>query len=370
MAEEPDRESQTEAPSQRKLDEARAKGDVAKSMDVPAFAALAAAIGCVLALGGSISRGMAVTLLPFLQHPDAFDLSGNGGQDVLRVALRAALPAGAVMAAGFGAAVAGNLIQQGFLWVPSKLAPDPSKLSPAKGLNRLFGIDGLINFFKSLAKLAAVAAVAWMMLRPKADQIAMLGRLDAAAILPLAMDWLKALGLGVLVVFGSIALVDWLIQRQRYMQKMRMSREELKQDTKNSEGDPHIKAKLRAKRMARSKQRTIQAVPKATMVVMNPTHYAVALRYVQGETPAPICVAKGVDALALKIREIAESHDISVIEDPPLARALYASIEVDETIPREHYEAVAKIVGVILGAARKRSETRARAPRPAGLGLR
>ncbi len=368
MAEQPDRESQTEAPSQRKLDEARSKGDVAKSMDVPAFAALAAAMGCVLAMGGSVSRGMAESLMPFLQHPEAFDLSGNGGQAVLDLALKAALPGGVVMAAGFGAAVAGNLIQTGFLWVPSKLAPDPSKLSPAKGLNRLFGIDGLINFAKSLSKLAAVAAVAWVTLRPKADEIALLGRLDAAAILPLCMEWLKALGIGVLVVFGSIALVDWLIQRQRYMQKMRMSREELKQDTKNSEGDPHIKAKLRAKRMARSKQRTIQAVPKATMVVMNPTHYAVALRYVQGETPAPICVAKGLDALALKIREIAESHDISIIEDPPLARALYASIEVDETIPREHYEAVAKIVGVILGAARKRSETRARAPRPAGLG--
>ncbi len=370
MAEEADRESKTEAPSSRKLEEARKRGDVAKSMDVSAFAAMAAAVGCVIAMGGGISRNLAQTLLPFIQHPEAFDLSGNGGQDVLRLALQAAAPAGVVMLAAMAAAITGNVMQQGFLWTPSKLAPDASKLNIIKGLGRLFGLDGLVNFGKSLSKLGAVACVAWIVLRPRADDLAMLGRLDTAAILPLLMEWLRALGIAVLIVFGTIALLDWLWQRQRFMQKMRMTREELKEDTKQSEGDPHIKAKRRAQQMARSRYRMIQAIPRATLVVMNPTHYAVALRYVQGETTAPICVAKGVDALALRIREVAEKHQIAVIEDPPLARSLYASIEVDETIPREHYEAVARIVGVILGAAKKRSETRARSPRPAGLGAR
>jgi flagellar biosynthetic protein FlhB len=265
------------------------------------------------------------------------------------------------------AAVSGNVIQQGFLWVPAKLAPDFSKFNLLKGLGRLFGLDGLIGFFRSLCKAGAVAVVAWMVLRPRVDKIESLGQLDPGAILPLAEEWLRALAIAVLIVFGLIAMVDWIWQRQRFLQQMRMSRVELKDEAKQSEGDPHIKAKLRQQRQARSKQRMIQAVPRATLVVMNPTHYAVALRYVAGETPAPVCVAKGMDALALKIREIAENHGIAVIEDPPLARALYASIEVDETIPREHYEAVAKIVGVILGAARKRSEGRARGPRPAGL---
>ena len=156
-------------------------------------------------------------------------------------------------------------------------------------------------------------------------------------------------------MFGTIAAVDVFVQRLRFTQRMRMSREDIKQETKDSEGDPHIKARLKQQRMARAKKRMIQNVPKATLVIMNPTHFAVALRYVQGETPAPICVAKGVDAVALKIREIAEEHKITVVENPPLARALYAVVEVDETIPREHYQAVAKVVGFVLGASRRRA---------------
>jgi flagellar biosynthesis protein FlhB len=139
------------------------------------------------------------------------------------------------------------------------------------------------------------------------------------------------------------------------LQKMRMSKEEVKEDYRQSEGDPHVKAKQKQIRFERAKRRMMQNVPKATVVVMNPTHYAVALRYVQGETAAPICVAKGLDEVALKIREIAEEHRIPVVEDPPLARALYAVIELDETIPREHYEAVAKIVGFIMGKGRRRA---------------
>jgi len=133
------------------------------------------------------------------------------------------------------------------------------------------------------------------------------------------------------------------------MGRMRMSREELKEDYKSTEGDPHVKAKLKQIRMERSRKRMMQAVPTATVVVMNPTHFAVALRYEPGETAAPICVAKGVDKLALKVRDLAREHGVEVIEDPPLARALFASVEVDQVIPRQHFEAVAKIIGFILG---------------------
>jgi flagellar biosynthetic protein FlhB len=133
------------------------------------------------------------------------------------------------------------------------------------------------------------------------------------------------------------------------MKRMMMSREEVKQDYKNSEGDPHIKAKLKQIRMEKSRKRMMQAVPTATVVVMNPTHYAVALKYEPGETPAPICVAKGVDAVALRIRDLARESGVEVIEDPPLARALYAAVEVDGSIPRQHFEAVATIIGFILG---------------------
>ena len=358
--------SRTEEPTQRRLAEARRKGDVAKSMEPPAFLALAAAAAALVWIGGATSRDIASRLLPFIARPDAFDLTGPGAGKVMAQALSAALPAGGVMAAAMIAAVAGNLLQTGLIWAPSKLTPDPSKISPMAGFARLFGPDGLVNFLKSLAKMGAVAAVAWMVLKPRAETLAVLGRMEVAGILPLAAEWLQALSIAVLVVFGAIALADWIWQRQRFMQKMRMTREELEEDTKESEGDPHIKAKLRQQRMARARQRMIQNVPKATMVVMNPTHYAVALRYVQGETAAPLCVAKGVDAVALRIKEIALAHDIAVIEDPPLARALYAAIDVEETIPREHYEAVAKLVGTIMGLGKRRAQP-APAPRPARL---
>lgn len=363
MAEDPQEgSSRTEEPTQRRLDEARRKGDVAKSPEAPAFLALGAAALVMVGLGGWIARDLTSKLLPFIERPDAFDLSGPGAVKVMDLALQAALPAGAVMAAAAVAAVAGNVAQTGFIWAPSKLAPDASKVSPMSGLQRLFGPDGLMNFLKSLAKMAAVAAAAWMVLRPRADTLAMLGRLDPAAIIPISSEYLQALAIGVLVVFGVIALADWIWQRQRFMQKMRMTREDLKRDTKESEGDPQIKAKLRQKRLAASKRRMIQNVPRATMVVMNPTHYAVALRYVQGETPAPVCVAKGLDALALRIKAVALEHKIAVIEDPPLARALYAAMEVDDTIPREHFEAVAKLVGVIMNAGKRRP---APPPKPA-----
>jgi flagellar biosynthetic protein FlhB len=170
------------------------------------------------------------------------------------------------------------------------------------------------------------------------------------------------------VMLGVIAMADFIWQRQRFMVRLRMTKEEVKDDTKQTEGDPHIKAKLRQQRLQRARRRMIQMVPKATLVVMNPTHYAVALRYVQGETAAPICVAKGIDELALKIREVAEAHDIAVIEDPPLARALYATMDVDQVIPREHFEAVAKVVGFVLGRGKPGGGVRRPAPlRPSRL---
>jgi len=158
----------------------------------------------------------------------------------------------------------------------------------------------------------------------------------------------------VLSVLGVGAALDWLWQRQRFLQRMRMTREELKEDFRQSEGDPHVRARLRQIRYDRARRRMMQNVPKATVVVTNPTHFAIALRYEQGDTPAPICVAKGLDAVALRIKAVAEEHRVPIIEDPPLARALYATVELDEAIPREHYEAVAKVIGFVMRQAQRR----------------
>jgi flagellar biosynthetic protein FlhB len=355
VADENDSSTKTEEASPRKLEEARKRGDVAKSTDVSAFASLAGAAGFLAIAGGWMARDLAQQLQPFVAHPDAFDLSADGGVIVMRRALMALAPiVVGVMGSAALCGAGGNLIQHGFLFVPDKLAPNPSHLSPAEGFKRLFGLDGLIHFLKSGLKISLVGAVAWFVLRPHFGDFQLLVGMDPNALLPLAIEMIKALFWGVITLLGVGAIADWLWQRQRFMQRMRMTKEEMKEDFKQSEGDPHVRARLRQMRFERAKRRMMQNVPKATVVVMNPTHYAVALRYEAGDTPAPLCVAKGMDEVALRIREVAEEHRIPVIEDAPLARALYATVEIDEVIPREHYEAVAKVIGFVMQQARRR----------------
>ncbi len=359
MAEENDSGSRTEAPTPRRLEQARQQGDVPKTPELPQLASLAATAAVLASLGGWICRNLAVQLLPFLAHPDAIAIEGQGGMAVARHVLDAALPVILIVVLSAGAAgAAGHLLQTGLMFTPDKLKPDFSKLSPLKGLSRLFGLDGLIQFGKSLMKVVITGALAWWMLKPHLAELQQLATVEPAAILPFVAEILKRLVFAVLALLLVITGADWFIQRQRFMSRLKMSKEELKEEFKNTEGDPHVKARQKQIRAERARRRMMQAVPKATVVVMNPTHYAVALKYVQGEDEAPLCVAKGLDALALKIREVAEEHKVPVIEDPPLARALYASVEIDEMIPSAHYEAVAKIIGFILKQSRRRATAR------------
>jgi flagellar biosynthetic protein FlhB len=350
LAEEPEKDSKTEDPTAHRLEQARKKGDVAKSMDLAQWASLAASFGVMAIGGGWMVRNMAEAMVPFIASPHAFELSGEGARKMMFTALAAcAVPLGAVMFAAALAGAGGSLLQTGLLFSPDKVKPDLKKLSPLQGWKRLFGADALFQFGKSTLKIIAISAVVWMVFKPHARELETLVALSPAALLPFARDLLVAMFGAVLILLLATSGFDWFWQRMRWMQRMKMSKEEVKQDYKQSEGDPHVKAKLKQIRMEKSRKRMMQAVPTATVVVMNPTHYAVALRYEPGETPAPICVAKGVDALALRIRDLAREHGVEVIEDPPLARALYAAVDVDGTIPRQHFEAVATIIGFILG---------------------
>jgi flagellar biosynthetic protein FlhB len=359
MSEGPDRESKTEEATPRKLEQAREKGDGVKTMDLGSFATLAATAGVVLTAGGWLSRNLAVALTPFFSRPDQMILEGRGGVDIFRYAMMAGAPAPLIvmLAAGFSGAAA-SLVQTGLRFTPDKLKPELSKISPRKGFEKIYGPDGLMQFVKSLVKVVMTGAIAWWVLKPFVPQLATLSALEPAAILPFAIDVLKRLVFAVAALTLVIAGADWLWQRQRFLTRMRMTREEVKEDFKQTDGDPHVKARQKQIRNERARRRMMQAVPDATVVVMNPTHYAVALKYEQGETAAPMCVAKGLDSLALKIRAVAEEAGVPVVEDPPLARALYAAVDVDEMIPPAHYEAVAKIIGFILGAGRRRATAR------------
>ena len=354
MADDTDPDSKTEEPTGKRLEQARSRGDVAKSMDLPQCASLAAVCGVVFLSGGWLSRNLMASLEPFIAHPDSFPLQNNGAVEVGRMAMMAALPPFViVMAASAAAGIFATVIQTGFLWAPDKIKPDISKLSPFKGFGRVFGLDSWVNFGKSLIKATVIGVICWQTLKPHASELDQLVGYEPARMLPFLMDVLKALFLSVLGALGVGAIGDWVWQRQRFMQRLRMSREEIKEEHRQSDGDPHVKQKQKAIRMDRARKRMMAAVPKATVVVMNPTHFAVALRY-GDDTPAPLCVAKGMDSLALKIRAVAEEAGVPVVEDAPLARALYAAVEIDQTIPRQHFEAVAKVIGFVLSAARKK----------------
>lgn len=354
MSDSNDAASRTEEATPRKLQQARERGEVVKTPDLAALASLSGAAAALALGGGWLSRNLANTLTPFLASPDTMSFDGHGGVLIMRAAVMAAAPVmGVVLLTACAAGIFGNLIQTGFMFSPERLSFDFKKVSPIEGFKRVFGIDGFVQFLKSLLKVTLTGLLAWWVLDPHLSEMENLVGMDPIAMMTFAVDILRRLVFAVAAFLLVVAGADWFWQRQRFMAKMRMSKEELKEDYRQSEGDPHIKARQKQLRTERARRRMMQAVPTATVVVMNPTHFAVALKYDTSEAPAPLCVAKGLDSLALKIREVAEAHGVPIIEDPTLARALYATVDVDEIIPPAHYEAVAKIIGFILSTGRK-----------------
>jgi flagellar biosynthetic protein FlhB len=348
MADDQDDASKTEEPTAKKLSDARAKGDVPKSADISQLASLSGAFGVVVIAGGWLTRDMLNQLTPFLAHAGTMDVVG-GVNAIAKTTVMAALPPVILVMVVSGLlGAAANVAQSGFILSPDKIKPDLQKLDLIKGLGRIFGPDGFVQFAKSALKFIVTGLIAWYVVKPDAAVIPNLVGMDVAAIIPMSMQLCVKLFWMVLIFLAGTAGFDWFWQRLRFNQRMRMSVQDVKDEHKQSEGDPHIKGKQKQMRMQRSRQRMMAAVPKATVVVMNPTHYAVALKYEQGETAAPICVAKGVDDLALRIRAVAEENGVYVLEDPPLARALYATMEIDEQIPAEHFEAVAKVIGFVM----------------------
>lgn len=359
MAEGADPESKTEEASPRKLEEARRKGDVAKSQDVGQAMSLLGASTVLILGGGWFCSRMAEELLPFIAEPHAMlgGLEAGAGLEIGMRALWATVPfLGVVMLATILGGVGGNVGQMGgFIFTWEKVKPKWEKINPLSGFKRIFGPDGLMQFAQTLVKLVAVGVICWFVLQPHARELENLAAMSPMAILPLTRDLAVALIMATLIFLGVVAAGDFAWQKMRFAKRMRMTKQEFKDDFKQSEGDPHIKAKLQQIRMQRSRQRMMQNVPKATVIVTNPTHYSVALKYEpdQGDA-APLCVAKGVDAVALRIREVAREHDVPIVENVALARALYAVVDVDETIPREHFEAAAKVIGFVMQKRKRR----------------
>jgi flagellar biosynthetic protein FlhB len=349
MAEDQDKSQQTEEPTQKRLEQAREQGDTIRSTEINTFILLGGGALAIAMLGQYTMVGLGKTLTLFLEQPEAMSVDGAG----LSAMMRGLLTQLAItLAPFFGvmmlAALAGNLVQGLPTFNPDKIAPDLSKISPMAGFKRLFGVEGWVNLLKGLAKMAIVGVAIWTQLWPERGMLeSILSQSTASVVSDMAHLLFKVL-MASLAALAVIAGLDYFFQRMRFMSRNRMSKQEIKEEYRQNEGDPTIKAKIRQLRHERSRKRMMAAVPGATVVITNPTHFAVALHYESGKTAAPICVAKGMDALALKIREVAKENNVPVVENPPLARALHASVELDEAVPPEHYKAVAEVIGYVL----------------------
>ncbi len=354
MAEEQDDSQKTEEPTQKRLEEARKKGDIAKSQDVPIWFLMMAS-AAIMAGAGPLAAMIADPLARMLDHPHAFKLSEGGAQKLMGgLLLSLATPLIIIFGVIAVAGVLGHVVQHRPLWTFEKVKPDLAKLSPGKGLARMFGPQGWLNLVKSFLKMAAITAAMIYAVWPEATAISEAGRLDPPALLGMTQAIAGRLLLAAVVIVGLIAAMDFLYQRWSFMNRMRMSRRDIRDEVKQQEGDPHVRARLRQIRLERSRKRMMQNVPKSTVVITNPTHYSVALRYDPEKDAAPVCMAKGVDEVALRIRELAKEHNVPIVENVPLARALFASVEVEESVPREHFEAVAKVIGFVMNTAKGR----------------
>ena len=344
----PEQEQKTEDPSEKKLRDAHERGDVVKSQEVSTWFVLSGSALVFSMLAVPTSQGLAETFRGILANADRLEVGSSAltniwislAGSILVVAL---IPS--VVLTAF--AIVGNLIQHRPLLSLDPLKPKLEKISPIAGFKRLFSAESLVNFVKGIAKIAIVSIALWVVLGPEISSMGSTASLEPGLILSEAKDLSIKIFAAVLAVVTVIAIVDYVYQRNRWWSRLKMTLQEVKDEFKQQEGDPHIKGRIRALRMERAKKRMMSAVPKATVVVTNPTHFAVALLYDRSMN-APQCVAKGTDRVALRIREIATEAGVPIVENPPLARALYKSVDIDETIPGEHFKAVAEVIGFVM----------------------
>ncbi|MFY9955385.1 flagellar biosynthesis protein FlhB [Bradyrhizobium sp.] len=352
MADENDTSDKTEDPTQKRLDDAHDRGDVAKSQEINTWFVISGATLVLSTFSGSIGGGILMPLRNLIVNSWMIRADGPG-----LLALARSLELAVIAAIGMPllmlalAAIAGNMVQHRLVWSAETLKPKLSKISPGAGAKRIFGKQAAANFAKGVFKVIALGAVMTAILWPERHRLESFMHFDPAMILDVTTNLTVHLMGAVVAMLAVVAIADYLFQYRQWFERQKMSLQEMKEEFKQSEGDPHVKARLRQLRAARMKKRMMAAVPKASVVITNPTHYSVALSYERGMS-APVCLAKGADNIALKIREVAKAHDIPIVENVPLARALYATVEIDGEIPVEHYHAVAEIIGYVMGLRR------------------
>lgn len=348
MADEKDKDSRTEPASPKRRNEARQRGMAVRSQDLSTAISIAAALAILGIFGTNIFAALKVYLQDAILAEYPSELTTNSAMALIMSAIGRLFPVvGAFAAACVAVAAFANYYQVGFEFTPQAIAWDISRINPFKGFGSLFRIRTLIRVGASTIKTAIVVTASYLPVKSQLPQIALLDRADLSTILSFMGALLSKAAIGVCIALILLGIADYYYERWQYERDLKMTKEEVKEETKQSEGDPLVRSHIKRKRREMAYRRMMDAVPKATVVVTNPTHYAVALRYEMDEDLAPKIVAKGKDLVALKIREIAKEHGVPIIENPPLAQSLYRGSEVGDDIPAALYRAVAELLSYV-----------------------
>jgi len=346
-----DKHSKTEAPTPKKKKEARRKGQVAKTQELVTWCQLLLVATLARPIFGAVGSQLEAVLHQvgrIAAQPDEQEAIGLFGSAVVRAMLAMAPLVAGITAVG----VLGNLAQVGFIASSHHLKPKFEKLNVAKGIKRLLSPASFWEGGKTALRGGIVAVVALPAIGALGREVAEMGDVSVAPVLTVVAARLLTVVRNAAAAGLVLAVADYAFQKRRVMGQLRMSKQEVKDEHKQAEGDPHLKAHLRSLQQAMSRNRMMAAIPDATAVIVNPTHIAIAIRYQPGDG-APTVVAKGRGAIALRIREEAERHGVPITRDVPLARALHASCEIGQEIPVDLYEAVARILAVVMALGRR-----------------
>ncbi|PIR31978.1 MAG: flagellar biosynthesis protein FlhB [Alphaproteobacteria bacterium CG11_big_fil_rev_8_21_14_0_20_44_7] len=343
-----DDQEKTEEPTQKKLDDSRKKGQIAFSREVSNFFMILTFTICIGMLGKDLLGHGKERLTKYFTIPaeimESDEFMSSAGSSIFADYLYIiGLPFLLLVIA----AITSSVVQNGFHISGESIKPKLNKISPKKGLGRMFSARSLAEFVKGIIKIIIVGLVAFFSVISDFETLENVSQLPANDLMQfISILMLKILVATTIAVF-LIAIIDFVFQKQQHIKQLRMSKQEIKDEYKQQEGDPVIKSKLREIRMQRARQRMMQAVPTADVVITNPTHYAIALKYEQNEMEAPKVVAMGKDNIAQKIKEIANENEVPIVRNAPLARSLYDDCELDEAIPLDHYQAVAEVISYV-----------------------
>ena len=356
MAEESSGQEKTEDPTSRRLQEGRNKGDVAKSMEIPSAAVLLAGLMTIYMMSGFMLKTFKELTAHYLGQADTIIIIPDNMASLTQESfLYAAMLVGPVMLAVLITALLANYAQIGFIFTGEKMKPELNKINPIQGIARKFSLQTLAELIKSLFKIGIIGYVAYAEVIKALDKFLPLMDQEPYQIFTFACQTAFWIFLKCALIIAVLAAIDYAFQRWQFMKKMKMTKQEVKEEAKMTEGDPQVKGRIRSIQMEMARQRMMEEVPSADVVITNPTRLAIALKYDAQQMAAPLVVARGAGVIANRIKEIAAENNIPLVEDKPLARALYKTTSVGNSVPENLFQAVAEILAYVYDLKNKRA---------------